>query len=162
MEMFFFCLLGLLLKSEEKLGLYIEKVLSELELELVEFDLFRAGKRKILRIYIDHEQGVTVEDCANVSRQLGELLELENVIEDAYTLEVSSPGIDRPLKSQRDFARNVGRFVKVTLEEEIAGRKWFVAELLGVDEENILVKLGKDEVNVPRQKILNAKIELQF
>jgi ribosome maturation factor RimP len=85
-------------------------------IDLIEMDLFGAGKRKILRIFIDKNGGVNVEDCASVSRCLSEELDKEenlSVIEGAYTIEVSSPGLDRPLKTKRDFERNVGRKVRI-------------------------------------------------
>ena len=85
--------------------------------DLVEKDLFGAGRRKILRIFIDKNGGVSVENCASVSRFLSGELDKEenvNVIEGAYTIEVSSPGLDRPLKTIRDFERNLGRMLRTT------------------------------------------------
>ena len=84
--------------------------------DLIEKDLFGAGKRKILRIFIDKDGGVSVENCASVSRYLSDELDKEenlNLIEDSYTIEVSSPGLDRPLKTKRDFERNLGRMLRI-------------------------------------------------
>jgi len=84
--------------------------------DLIEKDLFSAGKRKILRIFIDKDGGVDVENCAKVSRCLSEELDKEenlDIIEGAYTVEVSSPGLDRPLKTKRDFERNLGKKLRV-------------------------------------------------
>src|SRR3954466_11367912 len=98
------------------------KVAESHGLELVDVEIFRAGKRRVLRIYIGKREGVTVSDCAHVSRELGVLLDADNVMQDeAYVLEVSSPGLDRPFKSVQDYRRNVGRFVRATLREPIAG-----------------------------------------
>jgi len=85
--------------------------------DLIEKDLFGAGKRKILRVFIDKNGGVSVENCASVSRFLSEELDKEenaDLIDGSYTIEVSSPGLDRPLKTKRDFERNLGRTLRVT------------------------------------------------
>jgi ribosome maturation factor RimP len=90
--------------------------------DLIEMDLFGVGKRKILRIFIDRNGGVSVENCASVSRYLSEELDKEenlNIIESSYTIEVSSPGLDRPLKNKRDFERNLNRKLRVTQGSKI-------------------------------------------
>ena len=100
--------------SNAKLESLIDAACKANGVTLVECDMFRAGKRKTLRLYIDKPEGVTIDDCSNVSRHLSDALDLDpEVIEGAYTLEVSSPGLDRPLKSVADFVRNKGRFFRV-------------------------------------------------
>ena len=102
--------------TNAKLESLIEAACKANGVTLVESDMFRAGKRKTLRLYIDKPEGVTIDDCSNVSRHLSDALDLDpEVIEGAYTLEVSSPGLDRPLKSVADFVRNKGRFTPGTL-----------------------------------------------
>ena len=147
--------------NREKLNSLIAAACETVGAELVEFDMFKAGKREVLRIYIDKVNGVDVEDCAAVSRRLSDALDQdESLIEGAFTLEVSSPGIDRPLKSTRDFERNLNQLLRITRETG----KPLTGTLTAVDEQNLTlsVKGVTDAVLVPRSEILSAKVEVQF
>ncbi len=147
--------------NREKLNALIDEACKAVGVELVEFDMFRAGKREILRIYIDKADGVDVEDCAAVSRHLSDAMDNdESLMEGAYTLEVSSPGIDRPLKSSRDFERNLNRLLRVVRESG----KPLSGTLVAFDEQNLAlsVKGVTEQVLVPRSEILSAKVEVQF
>lgn len=147
--------------NREKLNALIAEACKAVGVELVEFDMFRAGKREILRIYIDKADGVDVEDCAAVSRHLSDAMDNdESLMEGAYTLEVSSPGIDRPLKSSRDFERNLNRILRVVRESG----KPLSGTLVAFDEQNLAlsVKGVTEQVLVPRSEILSAKVEVQF
>ena len=149
------------LDNREKLNSLIAAACETVGAELVEFDMFKAGKREVLRIYIDKVNGVDVEDCAAVSRRLSDALDQdESLIEGAFTLEVSSPGIDRPLKSTRDFERNLNQLLRITRETG----KPLTGTLTAVDEQNLTlsVKGVTDAVLVPRSEILSAKVEVQF
>jgi ribosome maturation factor RimP len=103
------------------------------DLLLVEWTTDRG--RRVLRVYIDHEEaGVTVDDCATVSRRLSHVLDVEEVIDIAYALEVSTPGLDRPLVRERDFARFAGHRARVTLKAPLpTGRKRLAGQLKGVE-----------------------------
>ena len=128
---------------------------------LVEVDMFRAGKRKTVRLYIDKPEGVTIDDCSNVSRHLSDALDLDpEVIEGAYTLEVSSPGLDRPLKSVADLLRNKGRTIRVTRSTG----KPLTGKLLDADEDNLTLALKGNAGNVvvPRSEVLVAKVDVQI
>lgn len=128
---------------------------------LVETDMFRAGKRKTLRLYIDKPEGVSIDDCSNVSRHLSDALDLDpEVIDGAYTLEVSSPGLDRPLKSVEDFIRNKGRFIRVTRSTG----KPLTGKLVEADEQNLTLALKGNAGNVvvPRAEVLVAKVDVQI
>ena len=147
--------------TQEKLNSLIARACESAQVELVEFDQFKAGNRKVLRIYIDKPTGIDVEDCATVSRSLSDALDQdESLIDGAYTLEVSSPGIDRAGKSTRDFERNLNRLLRITRETG----KPLTGTLTAVDEENLTlsVKGVTDAVLVPRSEILSAKVEVQF
>jgi ribosome maturation factor RimP len=149
----------------ERIEVLLNEIAEQVNCDMVEYTIFQAGSRKIFRIFIDADTGVTVDLCAKFSRELGTVLDLEELIEDEYVLEVSSPGIDRPLKTEKDFQKNIGRTLKVTFAEPIEGvtkKKFLVAELTGVTDEALLMKVKKDDVQVPREKILTAKIEIQF
>jgi len=114
-------------------------ILTGLGIELVDLEFIREGRGWLLRLFIDKPGGVNLDDCAEVSREVSALLEVEDPIESAYRLEVSSPGLDRPLKKPEDFVRFAGQLVKVKtralLDPDQRGhcRKTFVGELLGLD-----------------------------
>jgi ribosome maturation factor RimP len=124
----------------------IRRVWTELEPELVEqgFELieveyvFDMG-RKILRLFIDKEGGVTLNDCQTASRAAGAFLDMRDIIEEKYCLEVSSPGFDRPLRKQQDFERFAGEQAKLQVNVPIGGRKQFKGELKGFQDGLILV-----------------------
>ncbi len=149
------------LDNRERLNSLISAACAAAGVELVEFDKFKAGRRDILRVYVDKAEGVDVEDCAEVSRRLSDELDAdESLVTGTYTLEVSSPGVDRPLKSTRDFERNLKRSLRVTR----ASGKPLTGILVAVDEQNLdlSVKGVADVVRIPRSEILSAKVEVQF
>jgi ribosome maturation factor RimP len=116
---------------------FVQPIILEMGLELVEVQFKREGGW-ILRLFIDREGGVTVDDCASLSRQVSAYLEVEDVIEHAYTLEVSSPGAERPLKRKEDFIRFSGRKARIKLRNPREGQRVFIG-LLGELKENILL-----------------------
>ncbi|PWJ61601.1 MULTISPECIES: ribosome maturation factor RimP [unclassified Fibrobacter] len=147
--------------ANAKLDSLIEEACEAVGVTLVEQDMFRAGKRKTLRLYIDKPEGVTIDDCSAVSRHLSDALDLDpEIIEGAYTLEVSSPGLDRPLKSVADFTRNKGRLIRVTRSTG----KPVVGTLVDADEENLTltIKGNPENVVVPRSEVLVAKVDVQI
>lgn len=149
------------LVSQEKLNELIAEACDSQHVSLVECDMFRAGKRKMLRLFIDKPEGVTIDDCSNVSRHLSDALDLNpDLIEGAYTLEVSSPGLDRPLKSVADFLRNKGRLLRVTRSTG----KPLTGKLVEADEQNLTLSLkgNAGEVVVPLAEVLVAKVDVQI
>ena len=140
----------------------IQNVVKSKGLELVETQFAPRGNGGLLRVTIDKEEGVTIDDCTEVSRELGPLLDAEGVFASRYTLEVSSPGVDKPLKTARDFMRNTGRTVKVQYRQTDANQKVLTGKVLGV--ENDVVNLeGKETTHqVPLASVVHAKVELQF
>lgn len=149
------------LDNREKLNSLVAEACEAAAVTLVEFDIFRAGKRKVLRLYIDKPEGVTIDDCEKTSRHLSAALDAdEEVIDGSFTLEVSSPGLDRPLKSDADFQRNIGRFLRLTRSTG----KPVVGELKAFDGESFTLapKGNAGEVKIPRAEVLSAKAEVQF
>jgi len=131
--------------------------------DLVEKDLFSAGRRKILRIFIDKNGGVSVEDCASTSRYLSEELDKEtnsNLIDGAYTIEVSSPGLDRPLKTKRDFERNLGKMLRITQNGKIIKGILKSASESSIILETAAGKKPAVEACIPVNETLIAKVEL--
>ena len=137
-------------------------------LELAEVEYKQEGGRMVLRLYIDRDGGVTLDDCAVVSRDLTEILDVEDFIPGRYTLEVSSPGINRPLKKPADYLRFTGRLVKIKTFELLpddAGnkRKTFTGELLGLEEGIVRLKLTEGQTaGVPLAKVAKANLEFEF
>jgi ribosome maturation factor RimP len=140
-------------------------------MELVDLEFKREGHSWFLRLFIDKPGGVTLDDCAEVSREISALLEVEDPIEAPYRLEVSSPGIDRPLKKPADFDRFAGQLVKIKtrklLDPDVRGhqRKTFVGELCGLD--GTLVRLRQTdrrggEISIPLAEIDRANLEPKF
>jgi len=137
-------------------------VLQEMDLELVDVFYRRESSGWVLRLVIDKEDGVTLENCTAVSREVSHLLDIEDIIEQAYSLEVSSPGLDRPLKSIGDFQRFTGRKAKVTTKELIEGNQVCMGRIKKVEDELIIMEVGQQELRIPFSEIAKARLEVEF
>ena len=149
----------------------VNPILDDLGFELVDLDYSREGQDLFLRVFVDKTGGVNLDDCASVSREIGALLEVENVIADAYRLEVSSPGIDRPLKRPADFERFTGERIKVKTKDSVDpddrghARKTFSGELVGIKEGRICIRqLDKKggEVEIALADLVQARLDPVF
>lgn len=116
------------------------------------------GKYSKLRLYIDRDEGVSVDDCAEVSRHVSDILDVEELINGAYTLEVSSPGMDRILFKEEQFTDSVGEQVDVRLNFPFEGRKKFVGVLAGVQDHMAVVQIDEDEYLLPLENIQRARV----
>lgn len=152
----------------ERVTAIAEPLLATMGLELVELEYKRFGRSMVLRLFIDRPGGVTLDDCADVSRELSQVLDVEDFIREHYTLEVSSPGLDRPLKKESDYLRYTGRLVKLRTFELLpddAGnmRKTFVGTLLGLDDGMIRLTLQEGQsATLPLGKIAKANLEFEI
>lgn len=146
----------------EKVKQLVTPILEDEGIELVEIEFRPKGKRWLLRIYIDKEGGVNLGDCERVSRELGTLLDVEDVIDHPYNLEVSSPGLTRPLKSLDDFIRYKGRLCRIVTKKSINGRTDFLGEILSVKETEVEVKEKVGPVVIPFDIIKKAKLEFEM
>jgi len=142
---------------ERLIGL-VEPVLGRLGYELVDLEFGAGQGRAQVRLFIDAPAGVGVEDCAQVSRETSALLEAEDPIPTAYTLEVSSPGFDRVLRTPAHFGRFVGARVFVELKEPRAGRRRYTGTLLGVDEAGIALEVDRERVALVFGEIGKARL----
>lgn len=124
---------------EDKVKALAEPVLEGLGMELVDLVYTTEHGRRILRLFIDKPGGVTIDDCSDVSREFGTVLDVQDPIPQSYTLEVSSPGLDRPLVREKDFIRFTGKKARIRTREAIDGRKNFKATIDGVREGAVLV-----------------------
>ncbi len=122
-------------KTEE----LILPILEKMNFELVDVEYVKEGSTWYLRAYIDKEGGITINDCEAVSRQMNELLDREDFIPDSYTFEVSSPGLGRPLKKEKDFVRNMGKEVEIRTYRAIERCKEFRGTLTAFDKESVTI-----------------------
>jgi len=149
--------------EEEQIRQLAEPVLASTGMELVQVECLRMKARWVVRIYIDREKGgVTLDDCALISNQLGDLLDVHDVPPGPYTLEVSSPGLDRPLQRDKDFLKYRGSRIDLHLREKIDGRRHFRGELTDYEEGeggNILVvRIAGKTYRIPREAVLKANL----
>ena len=136
----------------------IEAPIETLGYELVGVEYVKNGSNTVLRIYIDAEQGVSIEDCERVSHQVSGILEVEEPITSAYNLEVSSPGFDRPLFKERDFVRFIDNEVKITMKLPVQGRRNFKGRLEGMSDGNILIEVDGEVYELPLTKLSKARL----
>ena len=136
----------------------LEPAVNVLGCELVGIEFIPQGRRSLLRIYIDKEDGVTIDDCSDVSHQVSGVLEVEDPIREQYTLEVSSPGLDRPLFSPEQFARFVGETVQLSLFAPREGRRKFKGRILGVEGAMVTIEQDGNEVTLEHGNIAKARL----
>lgn len=120
------------------------------------------GRHTLLRVYIDHENGINVDDCAAVSRQLSATLDVEDPITQEYTLEVSSPGMDRPLFTLEQYQQHVNHIIELRLRMPFEGRRKFKGQLTGFEQEDIVLYVDNHEYLLPFELIEKANVVPQF
>ncbi len=132
-------------------------------LELIDVEFAPAGGRSVLRLILDREGGISVDDLARVSREVGDLLDANDTVPSGYTLECSSPGVNRPLKKPADFARFCGETVSLRTKEEIAGGRNFSGVLLAASEDDVEIEdRSRGRLSVPYGLIEKARYEHDF
>ena len=147
-----------------------ERVAGSFGLELFDVQFRREAAGMVLRVQIDRpgpaataEESVSVDDCANVSRDMSAVLDVEDVVPTAYTLEVSSPGLDRPLRRADDYARFAGRRARLVMREKVDGQTFFLGRLAGIDGDAVLLD-GDDHRRhrLPLGAVTRANLEVDF
>jgi len=155
----------------EQVEALIQPILDDLGLELVDLEYRRESHGWVLRVYLDKEGGITLDDCALASREFSTILDVEDLIDTAYHLEVSSPGIERPLKKAKDFERFAGQQAKIkTLIaidplEKGRPRKTFVGRLDGLEDNMVLLTLREKnevQIRIGLEQIDSANLEFEF
>ncbi len=142
-----------------KIKALAETLLEEEKMELADMELLREGRGWALRLFIDKTGGITLDDCASVSRQFGDQLEVEDLIPFRYTLEVSSPGLDRPLKKDQDFLRHIGNQIQVITRSPWEGRSFFKGKMLDYQVSGALSLAEKNKVwEIPVSLIAKARL----
>ncbi|MCS7215928.1 MAG: ribosome maturation factor RimP [Thermodesulfovibrio sp.] len=157
---------------KEKITDYANMIAEQEGMEVFNVDIYPGRKGLILRIFIDKEGGVTIKDCENFSRAIEAILDVEDPIKSSYTLEVSSPGVDRPLKDKKDFLKNIGREVKITTKEKIADNTFFIGKIVDAGDDWVRIeiqetktkgikkKVKKELLFIPFNKIIKAQVYL--
>jgi len=137
-------------------------VLTNEGLELVDVEYRREARGWVLRLYIDREGGVTLDDCTRVSQEVGRILDVEDFILAPYTLEVSSPGVNRTLKREKDFLKYRNRLIRVKTFDPIGNRRQFKGRLLGLFENRVEIEIDGRAFEIPLSNIAKASLEIEF
>lgn len=140
----------------------VEAVLDEMGFELVEVEYLAKQSRWVLGLYIDKPGGVTIDDCAQVSREISYLIDVKDVIDHEYVLEVSSPGLNRPLKKERDFRWARGKRVKVKMLAPLEGRRNFTGTLKNFEAGTLYVETEGGLVALPWREVDKARVIYEF
>jgi ribosome maturation factor RimP len=149
------------MKAPESVINLLTPVVEGLGYELVGVEYHPSGKESVLRVFIDSAHGVDVDDCARVSHQVSGVLDVEDPIAGEYLLEVSSPGLDRPIFKTADYDRFAGEAIRIKLRERIDGRRRYAGRLLGLQDEAVLIEEQGETVAVPIAAIDRAHVELE-
>ena len=135
-------------------------------LEIISADMLGSGRRLLLKVVVDKTGGVTIGDCEKMSRSLEALLDVEDPIKGSYVLEVSSPGLDRPLVTQKDFERNIGRLARIITKEKVDGQTFFIGRIADAGEGwvrlRMEVKGGEKDIFIPSDNISRARLEIEM
>lgn len=141
----------------------VSPIIESEQIELADIEFKKEGPHKYLRVYIDKPEGISLDDCQKVSEYLSEKLDEIDPIEENYFLEVSSPGLDRPLKKQEDYHKFTGREVEIKLYEPIDNKKLIEAELLGLEDSLVKVKFENGDIlEIPLEKIALTRLAVKF
>ena len=149
-------------KIVEAVRKIVEPVVTRQGLELVDVEYRGEVQGWVLRIYIDRENGVNVADCSRVSSEIGTILDVEDPIPQSYHLEVSSPGLNRPLKKEGDYERYRGSLVKIRTAAPIDGRQNFTGRILGYTDGQVQVEIGEKTWEIPFSQISKAHLKYEF
>jgi len=144
--------------AETRLEKLIGPVAKEMNCVLWGVEQISQGRRSLLKVYIDSEEGISIEDCVKVSRQVSSLLDVEDLIAGEYTLEVSSPGMDRRLFKAEHYELFKGAMIKLSLRVPFEGRRRFRGRLCGLEDEQVVLRIDEEEVLLPVEGIERANI----
>ncbi len=136
------------------------EVAEEQGLDLYDIELLGTGKL-LLRVFVDKKGGVTLDDCENYSRNLGRLLDVEDPLPRSYTLEVSSPGLDRPLRGIRDYEQNKGKLARIVTLEKIENQNVFIGRISNTFHDHVTLMVHEKKIDIAFDKISKARLEIE-
>ncbi len=139
-----------------------EEIAEDMGFELVDVEYVKEGTSMFLRVYLDKEGGIGIDDCQAFSKRLNPILDEKDPISENYFLEVSSPGLDRPLKKEKDFIRSIGKDVEIGTYAPVDGRKNFVGELKAFDDESVTIIEEEKEIKLLRKDISKINLAIVF
>ncbi len=148
--------------APDRLNQLIEQVVEPMGYELVGVEYRRGKDSGLLRVYIDQDGGILLDDCVKVSRQLSAMLDVEDPLKEAYQLEVSSPGVDRPLFVKEHFERFVGNKARIKLRMKLHGQRKFEGVLKGIQDENVMLEIDGEMEQLPLDQIDTARLVPEF
>ena len=143
----------------ERIKGLLEPIVNERKYYVIETTYKREGRKLVLRIIVDKEGGITMEECATLNNELSEILDKENLIDEEYLLEVSSPGLDRKLKTDSDFTWAIGKKVRVSTYAPIDSKNVFSGTLVGLGEGTVVLDEDGISTEIPREKIASARLQ---
>jgi len=146
----------------EEVSRLVGPVLEDMGYELVDVEYITHYGRWVLRLYVDKEGGITLDDCAQVSREVGDLIDVKDIIDHEYVLEVSSPGLNRPLKKEKDFLRALGKKIRVRMSSPVEGRRNFTGTLMRFQEGTLGLEMEDRLVTLPWQEVEKASLVYEF
>lgn len=149
-------------KFEQKLTELLRPAVEETGKQLLGIEYISAGNNSVLRLFIDHENGINVDDCAEVSRQVGAVLDVEDPISSEYNLEVSSPGVDRPLFELAHFQEVIGETINVKLSMPLNGRRKFKGPLMGIENDTLIVEVDSIDYELVISNVDKANLVAKF
>jgi len=152
----------------DEVRVVVQPIVDEQNLELVDMEFLKEGKNWFLRIYIDKPGGIDIEECALISEKVSEALDAidPDPIPQAYFLEVSSPGAERPLKTEADMQNAIGKYVHLSFYQAIDGEKFYEGTLKEIKDESVVltirIKTRTKDIEIERKQIANARLAIQF
>ena len=146
----------------ERVKELIAGYLQQNRMELIDITYKREQDGMTLRLIVDTPQGVTIDECEALNNYLSGILDNESIVDEHYLLEVASPGLDRPLVTDKDFERSIGKDLDITTYQAIDGRKTHEGNLAGMDKENIVIESKGVSVVIPKKIIARARLSIKF
>ena len=140
----------------------IEPILNEMDVELVDVEFLSVRSKWVLRIFVDEQDGITLDRCAQVSKEIGTLIDMKDIVEHEYVLEVSSPGLNRPLKKVKDFIWATGKKVTLKTVSPVNGRRKFTGILKSFNEGALAIQTDNDVFSLPLKNVEKANLVYEF
>ena len=141
----------------------VEPIVEDLKMELIDVEYIKEGPNMYLRIYIDKDGGVSLDDCQSVSQKVSEELDEKDPISENYFLEISSPGIDRPLKNDKDLKKSIGKDIEISLYKSVDGQKKLTGKLLNYDDDSIDIEYENlEQASIERSVISKINLAVNF